>query len=718
MNCVGRRVNHKIFGSGLIVSQTDNDIFVKFEAKPNEIGFQFPDENYQKFFDFDIEYDKKREDVIKILSEYISGNPKGAIIRAELIDVVISKLPEEKTETIIEIVRGVFKDLPTILNLIPGNQYIVKGKTIFVNQEQSDFTQSFTAESLISHLTYYIIYNDINEISKDELYQIALKGYFEPNNIESQKLSKKIIRKIVTKLNNLSGKIYGRTDDSIYIISESPSIEFLNYDIVDNEQEITEADIQEDIIDLLSDYIISNNVNEITISQLSSYLHESYFLQNNIEPIELSNSILEALINEIYTKQKDEYLFLEGKLYKKDFLDELNNQKKAQEKLEELKKLSSDYSSFIANYLIEKRFEKITKGEICNYAMRNFFLKRKLSAIKFSNEIVESVLSLIFKDKSIQYEYKKNTFIKKFDSKLIKPIQKSDDNIISTSDKIETISDPQTVSDLLKSFLKNQNKQVYTVEELKLGLIKHYKKNPGKIITRQLLIKLCVELFEKEKKYYFVDGDNATLKLWKALSFQEWQFYGLGTVYNPAVKVKDRVLNIRDFTLYVYESVNSVTCGKSSAHPTEEVTINTTTLSGYPVSFNAYYCSKCNKYFTTKAAIEYIFPRKNYPFIKLKLMYSEGVKLQSETVLHIFGYTVKADGPSEMQRENLLSKLLTYGVVTKKEVEGLLWHLIHYNGKKKNMANAKAKWESDLEFVRDFNLSKQRQINAKKVRIK
>lgn len=37
---------------------------------------------------------------------------------------------------------------------------------------------------------------------------------------------------------------------------------------------------------------------------------------------------------------------------------------------------------------------------------------------------------------------------------------------------------------------------------------------------------------------------------------------------------------------------------------------------------------------------------------------------------------------------------------------------------KKNMANAKAKWENDLEFVRDFNLSKQKQIAAKKIRFK
>mgnify|MGYP006327378055 FL=1 len=37
------------------------------------------------------------------------------------------------------------------------------------------------------------------------------------------------------------------------------------------------------------------------------------------------------------------------------------------------------------------------------------------------------------------------------------------------------------------------------------------------------------------------------------------------------------------------------------------------------------------------------------------------------------------------------------------------------HGRKKNNENAKEKWESDLEFVGDFNLSKQKQINAKRI---
>ena len=36
----------------------------------------------------------------------------------------------------------------------------------------------------------------------------------------------------------------------------------------------------------------------------------------------------------------------------------------------------------------------------------------------------------------------------------------------------------------------------------------------------------------------------------------------------------------------------------------------------------------------------------------------------------------------------------------------------------KKMANAKTKWESDLEFVRNFNLREQTQINVKRILFK
>jgi hypothetical protein len=296
------------------------------------------------------------------------------------------------------------------------------------------------------------------------------------------------------------------------------------------------------------------------------------------------------------------------------------------------------------------------------------------------------------------------------------------DNSIYLISKInpELLTKPGVVFELIKSIIltDSNQRQFYTVNDIKEYFISHFNKNPGDLITRKLLIDVCIELYEEEKKYCFVDGDGNSLQLWRAKNIQEWQYYGLGTVYNPVVKVKNKTFNINDFVLYVYESVNTVSCGRSSLHPTESVTINTITISGSPVSFNAYYCPKCNKYFTTKATIDDIFPQKKYPFVKLKLLYTDGLKLQSETILHFYGYTVNANGPSEIQRENLLAKLLTYGVVTKKEVEGLLWHLINYNGRKKNMNNAKAKWESDLEFVRDFNLSKQKQVNVRRLTMK
>lgn len=361
----------------------------------------------------------------------------------------------------------------------------------------------------------------------------------------------------------------------------------------------------------------------------------------------------------------------------------------------------------LTDYIIKENSQSIKKKDLSLYASKNFYKGKNVHPLKFTNELLEKIVLEINKKSSIKYELNNSTIMKK--------------NVIDEYvSSLEMITNPSIVLELIKSILLTEInlKSNYTIYEIKQYFYNNYHKNPGNLITRELLINVCLDLYNEEKKYYFVDGDGNALQVWKANSIQEWQNFGLGTVYNPIVKVKNEEFNVQDFTLYVYESVNSVCSGNSKVHEIENVTIYTTNIFGYSVAFNAYYCHECNKYFTSKSAIENIFPQKDYPFIKIKLLFTNSTELQSETILHIYGYTVKADGPSDSQRENLLAKLLTYEIVTKKEVEGLLWHLIHYNGKKKNMDSAKAKWKNDLQYVRNFNLSKQSWIKAKRLKLR
>ena len=62
----------------------------------------------------------------------------------------------------------------------------------------------------------------------------------------------------------------------------------------------------------------------------------------------------------------------------------------------------------------------------------------------------------------------------------------------------------------------------------------------------------------------------------------------------------------------------------------------------------------------------------------------------------------------------ILIRLMEIGV-TKHEIITHLDMLIKTNGNRSNMENAKKKWLSDLEFVRDYNINSQRIVPISKI---
>lgn len=701
MYCVGRRINHKLFGSGLIVLQTDCNIVVRFDTKQNELCFTFPNDNYQKYFEFDFEYDRKRNEVLKILLDYIIECPKYVFKRSELILFSISHFYDEKKETIVELVRGLFDELTIVLNTKYSGKYEKKGKLIFNSEKESNFMKFTDNESLINNLSYYIIYNNITNVSKNALLNITKKGYSDN---KKREISNELIKKIVLNLNDLSGNTFCRRKDNILLASSSSSKEIRcsDFPIIEN---FTEIDYL-DTINLICDSIIENNYDSINISMLLSFFKKNSILKTIVNLDISSNRILDDVFNELNFKNKGKYLLVENTIYRANL----------KENGKTFNSIESEYSSFIANYLLQNKFDKIKSNRIELYAYKHFFEKKNVKPIKMTYSIIFDALSIISKTGIFGYEYKNNFFIKKTNPSISNRVTNVEKKQIAEIPNMEKISDSIELISMIKSVILLQNKKDFSIEQLNEEIRKRYKKEPGTLISEDLLISLCIELFTKQKGFYYLTKENNTLLLKKTSSFQEWQLYAIGSIYNPSVNVNNKKYDLNDFTLYVYDSLNSINCSKIANHQIEDVTINTITIAGYSVSFNAYYCAKCNKYFTTKNAIDKIFPEKNYPFVKLRLANSQPVELQSETILHMYGYNVKAGGPTEIQRENLLSKLLTYGIVTKKEVEGLLWHLIHYNGKKKNMENAKEKWENDLAFVQDFNLNKQKQLYINRIK--
>ena len=74
----------------------------------------------------------------------------------------------------------------------------------------------------------------------------------------------------------------------------------------------------------------------------------------------------------------------------------------------------------------------------------------------------------------------------------------------------------------------------------------------------------------------------------------------------------------------------------------------------------------------------------------------------------------KADGLSEITRQKILMSLMRIGY-SKYEIINYLDMLINTNGNKRNMSLAKKKWEQDLEFVRKYEMDKQRSVKIKKI---
>lgn len=263
--------------------------------------------------------------------------------------------------------------------------------------------------------------------------------------------------------------------------------------------------------------------------------------------------------------------------------------------------------------------------------------------------------------------------------------------------------------------VKIERSDIFTIDELNRLIELYVKEPPANTINRTTLINACIEMAD-DGKYFFIDDSSGQILLIRAKTRSEWQRLGLGSVYIPYVKVNDKKIELSKFILYVYDSYNNVKCVNSTKHKEENITVITDGSNGYPVSFSANYCSVCNKYYTTKNSIDRDFPSKNYPFIHMALCGSSPSFLNQESELHYYGYSVKADGMSDKDRQNLLARLITFGFLSKSKIQNIITYFINYNGKRKNMSEAVSKWKNDLEFVTEYNIDKQRKIYVENIK--
>lgn len=185
---------------------------------------------------------------------------------------------------------------------------------------------------------------------------------------------------------------------------------------------------------------------------------------------------------------------------------------------------------------------------------------------------------------------------------------------------------------------------------------------------------------------------------------------------DPFIKVNGETQDFREFRLFVYKSLNNLQCEGHHNHNSEDVTIQTCNYLGKPVSFSAFHCKNCEKYYTTISII-----KKYYPFVYLKFNDSvyktdddkKIIELNEQSELNYYGYNVQKDGNTTWERQNLLANLLYYKIMTKEKIINVLTFLIKFNSSKSTFVDAEIKWQDDLEFIQDFGLDDQKKIIVK-----
>lgn len=160
--------------------------------------------------------------------------------------------------------------------------------------------------------------------------------------------------------------------------------------------------------------------------------------------------------------------------------------------------------------------------------------------------------------------------------------------------------------------------------------------------------------------------------------------------------------------LYVIEALSSTVCYKEQ-HPVEPKSyIASLVDKSGQVSLPTHYCPVCNRYFIgSKTLNEYekiygkmLIMKRKYSEVIDKVNAFEGFNVESP--LHQYGYNVRADGLSELERQKLLVSLIETKRLTYLEICRTIEQSINLLQNSPQYAQAVSKWRKDLKFIGDY----------------
>lgn len=158
-------------------------------------------------------------------------------------------------------------------------------------------------------------------------------------------------------------------------------------------------------------------------------------------------------------------------------------------------------------------------------------------------------------------------------------------------------------------------------------------------------------------------------------------------------------------------------------HKVESATGTIVTLGGRELRINTNWCGECGMYFLGYG--EYAHYRETYGPILGNFKF-EGAgnqagdgfgALADESPLMLCGYSVsEAEGLTEGQRHLILANIMDRGICPKHRVIEYLQFFIRSRRNLPSMRSARAKWQADLDWVRDYRINTQRRFTVAEVR--
>lgn len=176
------------------------------------------------------------------------------------------------------------------------------------------------------------------------------------------------------------------------------------------------------------------------------------------------------------------------------------------------------------------------------------------------------------------------------------------------------------------------------------------------------------------------------------------------------VQINVPQFDFKTHTLYIYRGM--IGCFKNKHHLAGANAI-IPTANKTEVLLNVAYCADCNRFYISHSEYTHYLEKYKSLLTKFDLtdtISSDGAfgKLADKSPLKLCGYTVSQEkGLSKEEREHILCEMISSGIVSKPEVMQYLEWFIHLNGKRETNQTAREKWESDLRYVRNLNISSQ-----------